>query len=159
MGILGGMSIPKVPAEVTKPREKFWAYPFDFKEGYIIDPIAIKVTGDEPDMAAKKTQALIAVTARPPGSQPTVAFAILINRFEIVPSVIIWPVTTKKGMARRISLFTALYISAIIGITIPSPIKNTDAIVTPPSTAKSGTLKKINSNAINAIKNPIVSLF
>jgi len=59
------------------------------RAGYISVPIAMRVTGDEPEIAAKTAQDKIAAIPIPPGIPAVKDFATLIKRFEILPFVII----------------------------------------------------------------------
>ena len=44
------------------------------------EPMAMTVTGEEPEIAAKKRQAMMVVTISPPGRKPTKALAKAISR-------------------------------------------------------------------------------
>jgi hypothetical protein len=72
-----------------------------------MDPIAIRVTGEDPEIAAKIPQDKIAAKPNPPGMPAVKALAKLISLFEILPLVIICPARTKSGIANSISLSAA----------------------------------------------------
>ena len=65
----------------------------------MIEPIAITVTGELPEIAAKNMQDSTAAAARPPGSHPTSASATSTVRLAMPPLVMIEPATTKYGIA------------------------------------------------------------
>ncbi len=67
----------------------------------MIEPTAISVTGELPEMAAKNMQAMTALTASPPGSQPSAALATATSRRASPPSVMIAPAPMNSGMARN----------------------------------------------------------
>ena len=67
----------------------------------MIEPTAIRVTGDEPVIAAKIMHANTAVMPRPPGSQPSAARATSTRRRAMPPSVMIAPDAMNSGIARN----------------------------------------------------------
>ena len=86
--MLGGVTIPTVPQHAMVPAAKSSGYPSLRISGIITRPIAATVAEFEPLMAANPSAASMAVSARPPRSQPTTARAnATINR-EIPPSEI-----------------------------------------------------------------------
>jgi hypothetical protein len=72
----------------------------------MMDPMAIRVTGDEPEMAAKNMQAITLATASPPLSHPKVSNERLMSLLAISPFDIMAPAKTYKGMERKTDLFT-----------------------------------------------------
>ena len=107
MGILGGMMIPNVPPVERTPEASFLEYPASTRAGYIKDPIAIRVTGDEPEIAANTAQDRTAESPSPPGIPAVKDFAKLINLWEMLPFVMICPARMKSGIANKISLSAA----------------------------------------------------
>ena len=71
------------------------------RAGYIIVPIAITVTGLDPEIAAKNMQPPTVAMARPPGSHPTRARANATSRFAMSPALMMAPDTTKNGIASK----------------------------------------------------------
>ena len=92
------------PGEVSSPMAWSSSNPALTNAGYIMPPIAMTVTGEEPLIAAKSTQPPMAAIARPPGIQSVKAVAREINRLAIPPLVMIAPLTTKNGIAKRTAL-------------------------------------------------------
>ena len=78
--------------------------------GNMIPPMAIRVTGEEPDSAAKITLASRAAMASPPRIPPTRASATATSRRAMLPALMMAPDTTKKGMARKTFLLVKLVI-------------------------------------------------
>src|SRR3989338_168891 len=101
MDMDGGTKQPNEPAVVTKPIEKFSGYLFFINAGTIIEPTAIKVTGDDPEIAAKNIQAATAETARPPGIQPKSDCMRSTSLRAIPPAVMIAPDAINNGIARN----------------------------------------------------------
>src|SRR5690625_2986852 len=75
-----------------------------------IEPTATTVVGEEPEAAAKSTQANTEAMAKPPCKCPTAAFAKLIMRRATPPVVMNIPAMTKKGMAIRVWCSDVSYI-------------------------------------------------
>jgi hypothetical protein len=57
----------------------------------MMDPIAITVAGEDPEMAAKNIQARTEEMANPPRVVPKTVLPIRIRRSEIFPEVIMFP--------------------------------------------------------------------
>ena len=70
IGILGGIMIPRKPAEATVASANRSLYPSSIIMGRIIEPIAATVAAEEPEIAPKNADAMNAAMAKPPGSQP-----------------------------------------------------------------------------------------
>jgi hypothetical protein len=70
----------------------------------MIEPTAISVTGELPEIAAKPMQAMTAEMPSPPGSQPTSARVNSTSRRAMPPSVMSAPAPTNIGMAMNASL-------------------------------------------------------
>ncbi len=68
--------------------------------GPIIAPMATTVAGLEPLIAAKSMQAMTALIASPPGSQPMSDLAKSTSLRLIAPSLMIAPLMMKSGIAR-----------------------------------------------------------
>ena len=75
MGTEGGMMIPNEPAEVKTPVAYLSGYRSFNSMGNMMVPTAITVTGEDPDMAAKMTQANMADNPSPPAVLPIMALA------------------------------------------------------------------------------------
>ena len=63
-------------------------------------PTAMTVTGEEPEIAAKITQAKMEASPSPPGVFPIKARATPTKRLAIEPFVIRLPARTKNGIAK-----------------------------------------------------------
>ena len=70
---LGGSNIPRLPDEVSTPKENFSLYPCFINTGSMSPPRARIVTPDPPVNVVKKAQTQMAATAEPPGIQPNQA--------------------------------------------------------------------------------------
>ena len=97
----GGTRQPSDPAVVIRPSEKFSGYFAFVIAGRTMEPTAMSVTGELPEMAAKNIQATTAETASPPGIQPKAAMATRTSRRAIPPWVMIAPDIMKSGTARN----------------------------------------------------------
>jgi hypothetical protein len=80
---------------------KFSGYPSSRRAGNIIEPTAIKVTGEEPEIAAKTIQAATAATAKPPGRPAKRARISSTKRRAMPPAVMIAPEAIKSGIAKN----------------------------------------------------------
>jgi hypothetical protein len=67
----------------------------------MIEPTAMSVTGELPEMAANAIHATTAAMPRPPGSQPSSARVNSTRRRAMPPSVMMAPAPTNSGMARN----------------------------------------------------------
>src|SRR5699024_12729321 len=90
-GILGGMIIPRAPADTITAVANFLSYPSATIAGINIPPIAATVAGPEPEIAAKNMLVRIAAIANPPVYLPTNTLATSNNRDEIPHFTIISP--------------------------------------------------------------------
>ena len=104
IGILGGITTPKVPAEAATAPAASLGYPFSFIRGTVIPPIAATVAGLDPEMAPKKADATTAILASFPGCLLTKVAIKSIKRFDIPPFSIIFPARIKKGTAINVKL-------------------------------------------------------
>ncbi|MEZ5751705.1 MAG: hypothetical protein R3D60_07010 [Paracoccaceae bacterium] len=83
--------------------------------------MAIIVTMDEPEIAAKIAELRIAATPRPPGRWPTRARATSVRRRAVVPLVITPPHSMNMGIARISSLSSDTNMSSMIQLRCPRP--------------------------------------
>ena len=81
----GGIIIPRVPPADNIPTDNFFEYPFSINAGYKIVPTAIRVTGLEPEIAAKIAQLRTLAMAIPEGIGAVKAEASLISLLDILP--------------------------------------------------------------------------
>ena len=80
----------------------------------MIEPIAITVTGELPEIAAKNMHDNTAAAAMPPGNQPTSASATSTMRRAIPPAVMSEPAMMKYGIASRTFLSVSVKIFSMI---------------------------------------------
>ena len=71
-------------------------------------PMAMTVAGEEPDMAAKKIQAITEAMARPPLNLPTKSFMTFTRRSDMAPSAMMFPARIKKGTPSKTKLSSPL---------------------------------------------------
>ena len=103
-----------------------------------MEPMAMTVTGADPEMAAKKRQAMMVAIISPPGRKPTKDLAKLISRSAMEPAVMMEPARMKRGIARSTSFFTASNMSTGTLISSPPPISLTLSITAEPMITKRG---------------------
>src|SRR5699024_10827469 len=87
--ILGGIMIPKLPADCINPIAKFHEYPSLPNVGIMNPPIAATVAGLEPESAAKNIDDITSAISHPPVDHPTNFFAKSINFLDVPPDNII----------------------------------------------------------------------
>ncbi len=117
--MLGGIKIPRAPDEVTSPIENLSPYPSRIRAGNIILPIATTVAGEDPEIAAKKRQAITVAIASPPLKRPTKSFITFTIRVEIAPSAMMLPAKIKNGTPKSTKLSSPLkscWMSDVSGI-------------------------------------------
>src|SRR6187551_1991247 len=78
MTIDGGIRMPSAPDVVMTPAPKRLGKPCLTIAGNMIEPMAITVAGDEPEIAANSAQAITPASPRPPYQCPTMEVAKLI---------------------------------------------------------------------------------
>ncbi|BAQ11630.1 hypothetical protein OXB_3161 [Bacillus sp. OxB-1] len=93
--------MPSPPPEADTAAENPGSYPFLTIAGNMMVPIAATVAGEEPERAAKKKQATIVTSAKPPVKGFIKEFAKVINRLESPPVSIKEPAKMKNGIAIR----------------------------------------------------------
>ncbi len=84
--------------------------PSKIMAGISTAPRAATVAGPEPEIAPKKQETITQTIAIPPLLWPTQVFTNLIRRLEIPAFAIIFPESTKNGMARSRNLLMPEYI-------------------------------------------------
>lgn len=84
-------------------------------------PTANKVTGEEPEIAAKTAQDNIVATASPPGKGLVMLTARSISRFAMAPRVITFPANKNIGIASSKELSKLIHISSARYSKYPSP--------------------------------------
>src|SRR4030042_1491460 len=72
--VLGGMSIPKLPAAATQPVANESSYLYRFISGKATFPIAAAVAVVDPHIAAKLAHPATVAIARPPRNLPSKAW-------------------------------------------------------------------------------------
>ena len=113
-------------------------------------PTAITVTGEEPEIAAKITQANTLASPRPPDSRPITARATPTSRSAMVPCVMMLPASTKNGIASSSSFFTDSYMSLATLRALMSWISVTHATEATPIARNSGA--PVSTSRIAAIR-------
>src|SRR5690606_6742038 len=93
--IEGGIRMPKPPAAAIEPTPNWGGYPCLTMAGIRIEPTAITVAGDEPEIAAKSAQATTAASPIPPYQCPTIEVAKRIIRRATPPCVRKFPARIK----------------------------------------------------------------
>ncbi len=126
MGMLGGIIMPRNPADATVARENFSGYPSLSMAGTMIDPMAATVAEAEPEIAPKKAEDKNTTIASPPGSQPTSALAKSVSRFDTPPLSNRPPAIMKKGIAIKLNESSELNIFCT---------RNTDGVLEKASSA------------------------
>ena len=77
-------------------------------------PIAVAAATEEPDRAPKSMLPTMLAWAKEPGIQPTKSWAKFTRRRAIPPLFIIFPASTKSGIASREKLSTPLFIFCMV---------------------------------------------
>ena len=91
--------MPSAPEVVMTPAPKRLGKPCSTIAGSMIEPIAITVAGDEPEIAANSAQAITPARPSPPYQCPTIEVAKLIMRRATPPWVRKLPARMKNGIA------------------------------------------------------------
>ena len=89
------------------------------RAGIMMLPMATTVAGEDPEMAAKKMQAITDAMASPPLNLPTKSFITFTSLAEMAPSAMMFPARMKKGTPRSTKLSRPLkscWMSEVRGI-------------------------------------------
>ncbi len=113
--------MPSVEPAQIKPNAKLRLYPAASSAGYMTEPIASKVTVEDPTIAENRPQDSAVATARPPGIGPTMARITRIRRLAMPPSAMIAPASKYSGIGSSTSWLSASQPSSTTLSRRPSP--------------------------------------
>ncbi len=99
MGMLGGMSCPRIPEQATSAVAYSRLYPYFSICGRIVIPMVATADEDDPDIAPKRAEEMIVTMPNPPWNRPTTALAKETICEEIPAAVITPPAKMKNGIA------------------------------------------------------------